>query len=267
MSAMHLDGTRLRDLLAGQLAPGDAEAIADHLRAGCHECEALLAASGADAVDGRVDLALAGLARRSAAGSDLEFARIERRLRDSTPSPAPRRGRRAWRALSAGIAAALAVAGVTALFVRGTQRPGWDGLKGAAAPAAVHLRAVAVDPRAGGALRQVASGDVVSARGVLEFALELDRPAHVALVRLPATGASEVIWQGAVGPGRSHVTVDGRPAAYPLAGLAGRQRFVAVASEDPLPDDAGVRAAASGAARVPDGRQAVSTDAMEVRVE
>jgi hypothetical protein len=145
----------------------------------------------------------------------------------------------------------------------------WDGTKGAAWQAApVRLRFLVVDGEGAEALRRGASGEAVAARARLEFEVELGRAAHVALARVAPDATVEVFWKGALGPGRSQVTLDGRPAAYRLEGLRGPQRFVAVASAAPLGADATARAAAaSGRADAASSPEAIATDAVEVRVE
>jgi hypothetical protein len=62
------------------------------------------------------------------------------------------------------------------------------------------------------------------------------------------------------------ITLGDRPAAYRLEGLAGRQRFVAVASEAPLGPDALARAAAAVAAGAA-APEVAGSDVVEVRIE
>ncbi|HYG68984.1 MAG TPA: hypothetical protein VD838_15050, partial [Anaeromyxobacteraceae bacterium] len=93
---MHLDARTHRELLAGALPPEAARALARHLEDGCERCEAFLAARGeADAVDGRVDRALAGASSAPAAGNAAELAAIERRL-SARPAPLRPVPVRAW---------------------------------------------------------------------------------------------------------------------------------------------------------------------------
>jgi hypothetical protein len=89
----------------------------------------------------------------------------------------------------------------------------------------------------------------VSRAASLQFEIEAGRQAHVALLRVPPRGAPETIWSEPVPAGRTVVTLDGRPAAYPLAGAEeGAQRFVLVASDGRLDPS---RAAAAAAALAP----------------
>lgn len=251
---MHLDEQRHAELLAGTLGGEPARALARHLEAGCDTCEGFLAGlARADGLDGRVDRALAALAVPGAApGEDAArgedpFALLERRLAaGAAPSPPPaavpanaRRSRR-WVPLAA--AAAVLAAGLAALALRGEPpaAPAWDGVKGAApegaaaAPVPVRLRFVVVEgegsaPR----LRRAASGDRVPAAAGLQFEVELARPAHVTLVRVPPGGAPEPFFEGALASGASLVEAEGRPAVYRLEGLEGPQRFVALARDGP----------------------------------
>lgn len=235
----HLDPDAYRGLLAGTLAPARARALAGHLDRGCEACEAFLAALPPDALDGRVDAALTALAPAgpAEAGSDLELARIRRAL-------APRRRLGAGRL--AALAAALALAAGVAFQVahrRGAERA-WDGVKGAPAAVAARLRfAVVEGGEAGLRLDRGASGMVLPASARLAFRVEAGGPAHLALLRVGG-GEREVIWRGrAERAGALDVSEAGRPAAYPLQGLAGAQRFVLVAGARPL-DEADLAAAA-----------------------
>lgn len=270
----HLTERSYRLLLQGSLPPAEARVLARHLEEACDACEELLASHpAADAVDGRVDEALAALVPAGARGYDLEFARIERRLREGRIS-APRR--RLAGLLPAALAAAVLAAGVAGLVAPrgGSERAGWDGAKGARPGGIpVRLRFLVLSPTPGGApaLEKGVSGQPVRSAASLQFEVESARAAHVALVRVPAQGAPEVFWDDTVGEGRRQVAVDGRPAAYPLADLAGRQRFVLVASDEPLDQDRVARAAAALAppARLaPDrpGLEGLSLDVVEVEV-
>lgn len=272
---MHLTDATLERLLDGTLAAADARALAEHLARPCEECEAFLASRDrADPADGRVDMALAALAGgpASAAGNDLEYARIQRALRAGRP------GHRLAR-LGALAAVALAV-GVVALKV-GLDRtqPGrdaWDGLKGLAAPAVpLRLRFLVVLPGDAGEpprLEKGASGAAVPARAGLQFQIEAGRQAHAALVRVSPSGDGEVFWIGIVAPGAPlEVTAEGRPAVYPLGSLSGLQRIVLLASPEPLAPD---RIAAAARALAPPGRvtpdrpglEGLSFDVVEVTV-
>jgi hypothetical protein len=61
------------------------------------------------------------------------------------------------------------------------------------------------------------------------------------------------------------VSVAGQPAAYPLASLAGAQRFLALAGEQPI-EAADVERAARGAATAGGPGQPISLDVVEVHV-
>jgi len=272
---MHLTELTLGRLLDGTLAPAEARALAAHLERSCEECEAFLASrTRADAADGRVDRALSALAAdaEAGAGNDLEFARIQQALRSGRP------GRRLAR-LATLAAVALAV-GVVALQVgldrTRPERDAWDGVKGLPA-SAVPLRLrflVALPGEAGGPprLEKGAGGATVPAQAGLQFQLEAGREAHAVLVRVSRSGEAEVFWRGSVSPGAPlEVAVEGRPAAYPLEGLSGPQRFVLLASPEPLSPD---RIAAAARALAPPGRvspdrpdlEGLSFDAVEVTV-
>jgi len=276
---VHLTDNAYRQLLGHSLPPPLARPLAVHLRSDCEECEGFLAARPiADALDGQVDAALGTLARPGgAAGNDLEFARIMRRVaaqgrpevRTSLrPAPAASR-RRPLRALA--LAATVVVAGLAGLLVpRSSQgRPGWDGEKGLAEPVPLRLRFLVLTPAAGGppAIERGVSGQEVSSDASLQFQVELGRPAEVVLARQGAGGAQEIFLRTRLPAGRSVVAVAGQPAAYPLAALAGPQRFLVLASEAPIdPADVTRAAAALGAAaRAGDG-PVISLDQVEVQV-
>jgi hypothetical protein len=211
-----------------------------------------------------VDLALAALAARGAAGSDAEFERIARRV---APAPRPGRAHLPVRAL-AFAAALVAVGGGALLALRGgPERPAWNGAKGAHATAAVPLRLrylVVEGEGAGAALRRGASGEAVPAAAGLGFEVTLSRAAHVALVRVEPRGPPDAFWAGPLPAGSTLVSVSDRPAVYRLAGLSGRQRFVAVASEAPLDGAALARAVESAGAGVPG---VAGADVLEVEIE
>ncbi len=228
---MHLTRESLRRLLAGTIDQVEARAIAAHLEQDCPECEALLASTEAGPLDGIADHALTALAptRPEEAGNDVEYARIQRMLR-------PRRSARRWAPLAAA-AAALLTAGIGVHLAVQRSGPGWDGVKGGSAaparPVQLRVSAVAVQAQAGGQPRiwKVAGGDELPADAALQLRMEVGGAADVALARVGPGGAVHVFWHERVAaPGPVRITVDGRPAAYPLAGLAGPQRFVALAS-------------------------------------
>lgn len=270
----HLTDATYRRLLEGSLPPDEAARLARHLEGDCAECEAFLASREAvDGLDGQVDRALAALARPAAGrGNDLELARIERRLREMEHPP-----RRSSRSVPVALAAAatILVAGVAGLLVSRSdpRRPAWTGEKGAGAHAVpVRLRFLVLAPDARGAeIEKGISGQTVSASSSLEFEIETGRAADVAIGRVPQHGNPDFFWHERVGAGRTQVTVRGRPAAYPLIDALGAQRFVVVASEDPLDDArlARVASALAPPARIaPDvpGLDGLSFDAVEVEV-
>ncbi len=267
----HLTDRSIRGLLDGTLPRGEARGLADHLQRGCEVCEELLAArSGADAADGWVDAALSAAAGRpEVSGNDVEFARIERRLA---------RGERGRSRLPLAVAAAAAVllAGAAGLLVARapSERSGWDGVKGTAPVAGpVRLRYLVLAPSPGGepAIEKGVEGRPVSAAASLQFEIETGRAAEVAVLRVPARGPVDLFFQGRVGPGRTLLTVGGRPAAYPLLGALGAQRFVLLAGDEGLSPDRIARAASGLAppARVsPDapGLEGLSVDVVDMEV-
>ncbi|MGB8930437.1 MAG: hypothetical protein WCC48_04200 [Anaeromyxobacteraceae bacterium] len=187
-----------------------------------------------DALDGAVDAAIAReLPADAGAGNDLEFEKIARRLRGARPW-----SRRIL--FSSAIAASVLVAGVAGLVVsvtRGShvhdQR--WDGTKGLTARAIpVRLRFLEVGPDR--RIEKGISGEAVDAEASILFEVEAARAAFAAIARVAPDGTAELIWRERVGAGRTQVSIGGRPAAYPLSGLHGPQRFILVASEAALDD-------------------------------
>jgi hypothetical protein len=238
---MHLDPERLAALQAGALPPDEECALLAHLEAGCKRCERSLAQLNVNALDGIADAAIArALPANSGAGNDLEFARILRAV-----GARPSRPRR--QLLAGALAASLVIAGVAGLVagrLRPTNEPpAWDGAKGAATrPVPVRLRFLEVD--ADGRMAKGISGERVRFTSSLLFEVEAVRPAMAGIARVSPAGNVEVIWRRRVAAGRTQVTLDGRPAAYPLAALSGPHRFVLVASEAGL-DDARLEGAAA----------------------
>jgi hypothetical protein len=264
---VHLDARTYRGLLDGTLAPGEARALSAHLEDACAVCEGFLSARF-DVLDARADRALAALGRGEA-GDEVELARILRRVEARY---APRRRRTGVLAA----AAMIALVGVAGLVVaRERIRPAWTGEKGAAAAASVpvRLRLVVVEGAgAAAAVHLAVPGELVPSGAAVALEFELSRPADVAVVRVARGGAPETIWSARAGPGRTEVSAGGRPAAYPLAGLAGPQRFAAIASEAPLDPARLARAAATLAAPAgaeaagAAGAESLSIDAVEVVV-
>ena len=152
--------------------------------------------------------------------------------------------------------------------------PAWDGEKGASPrPIPVRLRFLVVAPSLAGppTLEKGVPGQAVAAGASLQFEIESARAAHVALLRVAAGAAPEVVWTERVGEGRSPVALEGRPAAYPLAELAGPQRFVLLASDRGLDANRLARAAAALAPPVRvraelAGLEGLSLDVVEVEV-
>ncbi|HEY7724648.1 MAG TPA: hypothetical protein VH880_04910, partial [Anaeromyxobacteraceae bacterium] len=138
-------------------------------------------------------------------------------------------------------AAVLAVAGAAVLVARIDRRPGsdtWDGVKGAlGAPVPARLRFSVVRAGPGGPeVERGATGAVVPSDASLLFRVEAGGPTALALLRLGADG-TEVVWRGrAAAAGALDVEVGGRPAAFPLRGLAGLQRFALLAAPDLGPE-------------------------------
>jgi hypothetical protein len=265
---MHLDARVEEELLAGTLPREEARLLARHLAGGCDLCEAFIArAEEADAVDGRVDRALAATAR-DRAGDDTAaaegFADVERRLREDASRP--RRCPARW---AGAAAAALLAAGLVVVVVARLEGPAWDGTKGTEAVAGpVRLRFVVVTGSRGGEeVRRGTSGEPVDAGARLGFEVELPRSAHVALARVGEGDGPEVFWRGELPPGASVVAIGDAPAGYALAGLSGRQRFVAIASAAALDDRAIARALAPPSVPGPGEAADVATAAVEVQVE
>jgi hypothetical protein len=188
----------------------------------------------------------------------MEWARIRRRLR-------PARSAWRWAGLAAAAAAALAV-GLT-LQLR-DRSPDDAGMKGREAPrASARLRfTVSLPGPDAPAVERGASGAVVPPEASLLFRIEASGPAQLALLRLGADG--EVIWEGrAERAGPVDVEVGGRPAAYPLRGLSGRQRFALLAA--PSLDAETLQTARrmlSGSAAAGAPSPAISLDLVEVTV-
>lgn len=236
---MHLDSGKIAALLDGTLAPDEARALAAHLDGECEQCEGLLSGQmnvyssvNVSRLDGLADACIAAaLPPASGEGNDLEFARITRARHGLRPAPR--------RFLPAAIAASLLVAGVAGIVAHQSRAPGadlagWDGTKGFA-PRAIPVRLRFLALGEDGRIEKGVSGEPVGSGSSLLFEVEASRAAHLALARVSPDG-TELIWHRRVVGGRTQVAVDGKPAAYPLAGLAGTQRFVLVASEGRLDD-------------------------------
>jgi hypothetical protein len=270
MTALHLDLETYRKLTSGELAPARAREIAAHLDGDCSVCEEFLAALPPDGLDGAVDAALTELApaRPEEAGHDLEYMRIRRAIK------APRSTlSRVTRYVA--IAAAFLVvggAGLVTLQHRRASEDQWgNGEKGRPQVVPARLRFAVVEAQTGAPqLDHGRSGAVVPEGASLAFRVEVGRAAYVALLRV-GTGESEVVWKQHLARGGAvDVSENGRPAAYPLHGLAGTQRFVLVASEHPIAAEdlgAAARAATGAGASREDPRWSVMTlDVVEVTV-
>ncbi len=264
---MHLDEHDLRRLLDGSLEPAAARRLAEHLAGGCEACEAVLAARPtADAADGVVDGLLLRLAPPGATerGDDLEYARIRRRLARERSGGAGRLLR-----LGARAASVLAVAGVSLKVAVIDRRAGpgsaSDGVKGMAPQAIpVRLRFLVVHPAETGSIPELergANGAVLDPLSALQFQVELARPGYAALARVGAAGDVDLFWHDKLArAGSTEVSLGGRPAAYPLAGLSGRQRIVLLASPEPLTRE---RATAAAQALAPPARLSPDSPALE----
>ncbi len=266
MNVMDLDEHNLRQLLDGSLEPAQARALAEHLAGGCDACEVMLAARPtADAADGVVDGILLRLAPpgTSERGNDLEYARIRRGLVRERRSGAGRLLR-----MGAAAAAVLAVAGVAfqvARIHRKAEPGAWDGVKGVSPQAVpVRLRFLVVHPAESGTVPELErgiSGAVLDPLSALQFQVELARPGYAALARVGPAGDVDLFWQERLAQaGATEVSLAGRPAAYPLAGLAGRQRIVLLASPEPLARE---RVAAAARALAPPARLSPESPALE----
>lgn len=264
----HLDHRTYAGLLAGSLPAEEARTLAEHLSGDCDRCERFLAEVDADALDGRGDAAIAGaFPPPPLPGGELEFARIVRRMRASAP-------RRRQLAVPLAIAASLLLAGLAGLWVQrnglGRVPPGagWDGVKGSAVTLPqVRLRAVRLD--ANGAATPVLAEESLAPSARLLFEVASDRSADVVLVRVPPSGAAEIVWRSRIASGRTVLTTGGKAAAYPVAGLAGPQRFAVIAAEGGL-DDSRVARVLSALARtealVDDAAAGVSVDVLRISV-
>jgi hypothetical protein len=269
MTSSHLDRNTYRLLRSGKLDPESARRLAEHLDGPCEACEAFLAAQAPDDLDGSVDAALAQVAPAdpSEAGGDVEFSRIQKAVRGRPLARATR-----WLATAAAV---LLVGGVSLTVVRhlaARQDADQMGVKGSPAqiiPA--RLRFAVVDTGRGAPeIGRARSGAIVPAGSSLAFRVELGRPAYVALIRIGGS-ESEVIWKEHVAQaGAVDVSENGRPAAYPLQGLTGTQRFALIASERPLGSDdlaAAAHAAGGASAGRGDPRWSLMTlDVVEVTV-
>jgi len=243
---MHVTPRTFADLVAGRLSPEEARALSDHLDGECELCERVLATSGsADGLDGAADAAIAMACPPSGGvGNDLEFAAIMRSAREGAPA-------RAWRAQAAAAAAMVLVVATAGILVQGEHRTAearpvvveWNGMKGRdARPLPVRLRFLVLG--ADGSIEKGIAGEPLDPGASLMFEVEASRPADVAVARVGAGGEVELLWRRRVNAGRTDVTLDGRPAAYPLSALGGRHRFVLLASDRPLPQPRASEAAA-----------------------
>jgi hypothetical protein len=269
MTALHLDLETYRKLTSGALEPTRAREVAEHLDGDCSVCEEFLAALPPDGLDGSVDAALTDLApvRAEEEGHDIEYMRIRRAMK------APRTGIARFTRYAA-IAAAFLAAGGAGLVAVQHRRSAQleDGVKGRESQAVpARLRFAVVEAQTGAPqLDHGRSGAVVPEGASLAFRVEVGRAAYVALLRVGGS-ESEVVWQQHLArAGAVDVSEGGRPAAYPLRGLAGTQRFVLVASERPIaPEDLGAAARAAtgqGASREDPRWNVMTLDVVEITV-
>lgn len=254
-TSTHLDRGMVDRLLAGQVHPEEARQLAVHLESDCEQCEALLA-EAAGGLDGPVDLALARLAPGAgAAGNDLEWARIQRQLGGR---------RRGWLVGLAAAAAVVLVAGVSVQMAKTEPNP-WDGLKGGAgAPVTARLRFTVLQAGAEPSVARGASGLTIPEEASLLFRVEAGGPADLALFR---ADGGELVWQGrTAAAGSIDVEEQGRPAAYPLRGLRGRQRFALVAAPRLGPEQLEAAREALASQASPRAHDPISLDVVEVTV-
>lgn len=254
-NSTHLESGTARRLLAGELGAEEARRLAAHLDEPCETCEARLAEE-ADGLDGPVDEALLRLAPAAGRpGNDMEWARIRRQ-----------RGgrRRGWPVGVAAAAVVLVAAGVAVQLDRHGSNA-WDGVKGTAGvPVGARLRFSVVLAGDEPSLARGASGLTLPEEASLLFRVEAGGPADLALLRIDG---GELIWQGrASAAGPIDVEERGRPAAYPLRGLRGRQRFALVAAPVLGPERLEAARAALAAGASPPADQPISLDVVEVMV-
>jgi hypothetical protein len=165
------------------------------------------------------------------------------------------------------VAATLVLAGVAELAHRTPAPDGWDGTKGAGAqvvPLRLRFLVLHAGPGRVPEIEKGVSGQAVPAEASLQFQVELGREAEVVLARA-AGGSAEPFFHARLPAGRTVVSVSGQPAAYPLAHLAGPQRFLALAGEQPI-EPADVDRAARGAAAGAGPGPPISLDVIEVNV-
>jgi hypothetical protein len=198
----------------------------------------------------------------------LEFARLQRWLHG-------RDRPRQRLLLPYAIAASVLIAGLAGLLFQRTYRAPpataeWDGAKGTGAREfQVRLRAVRLGTA--GVPAEVRPGDALDRTESLLFEVEASRGTDAVLARLPPEGGVELLWRSRLAAGRTVVTAGGRPAAQPLAGLGGPQRFAVFASDGGL-DEPRVEAAAAALARAgglqvePPALQGVAFDVLEISV-
>jgi len=231
----HLDRARLQALLLGGLTPEEERALAAHLAAGCDTCEAALAELPAED-----EAALIGLLARAEAApaARLPAEAVERAL------SRPAWWRLAWLAPVAAVALGL----LAWLWLPAPPAPPGPGqrIKGPGGVPEIGL-ALGVVVRGGQGEAQItrlgADARLPQDR-TLVFQITLRERCHLGLARLGPDGAIAPLLPeppGApleLGPGVHTPTAGGVPGAaslgLPLAGLRGRQVFVATCSARPL---------------------------------
>jgi hypothetical protein len=221
----HLDDLLYQQLLT---SPGQVPAeVREHLQHDCEQCADYLARlPAADALDGRVDLALLGAASR-ASRSDLApsgeieaiLARVERSAHRIRPGP--------WLAALA----ALVLAGVGLSVAYHPRSLESDGLKGASAlTVATSFALVGSDGRASSAPLD----GRVTTDGTLSIRLDLSRAARVSVLRLGAHDSEVLLLNEPFPAGPSDLRRGGQLVGVPLSGLSDQEQFRVVASERDL---------------------------------
>jgi hypothetical protein len=239
----------LADRLSRRLAGPEQADLAAHLETDCPDCDAAIAAMGPD----RFGELLAARVQRleplpvPSPGQEERDAAFGR-VMAAVARPARRRFGLRWLVPALTGACALIVAGIVAL-------PVWIGGEGTGlAPPDPPGRREKGDPGAPALdvwfdVAGVEDGrNVVKARGedgqactgadFLVLRYRLGSPAFLYVIREDASGRRERVYasEGPEPAGIGGLLVDGKPAAYPLKGISGRQKFLFVASPDPIPD-------------------------------
>jgi hypothetical protein len=228
MAGVHLTAELWRNLLRGESFDGR-EGLVRHLSDPCEPCEAVIAEAGvADELDGEIDAVLGDLRPASVpAGNDVEFERIWRQVRRRPLLPA----------LAAAAAAAVVVVTAGLLLRSVPSRDHGGGLKGPETIGEVEV-SFAIARRVMGAaprLEKGVPGHWYSPDQDVLIRYRIDEPGFVSVVRSGPDGSTEIIVdEQRTMPGEHDVEVSGRPAGYPLAGLAGVQHFAVMVSRQSM---------------------------------